>query len=429
LPLAKEGAGPHPSGVVTRLRSFVDHTRFRVSMRARLVLDIVLTAAGVSLMIFSSGSTIDLIGGGISVASALLLVRDLRRRFRQRMDFRLSPNPDFSGIVSSAEPAEGYVRVTFGGTTYVTSDQVNTLLDGSENGIDLIPERYRVPDNIWEHFPRFLEQHSVADNQRKVRLRTDITTDLLRRGRAVAVQYTDYFSGVATNDNAMEQIEHCGDDRRRQRWSLLFAMSDLVIKGSRLIDLEHSVLSNHIGITALLITSDHCIVYQQQGDQAVDSRCLNLGSSGSLDDADLYHVRSWFGEKRLRTLQDALRRGMEREAAEETSAAVGPGKSQATLTGFARYLDRGGKPEFFGIVRTASKLSELRPSGGERFVHGIYSVEFAPTRHGLIEGIDELLGRWNSMDYPYSPSMKVGLRLARSHVERSGIDLSPFSGG
>ena len=88
---------------------------------------------------------------------------------------------------------------------------------------------------------------------------------------------------------------------------------------------------------------------------------------------------------------------MEREAAEEMSAAVGPGKSKAVLTGFARFVDRGGKPEFFGIVRTASKIRDLGPMRGERYVDGIYSLEVSPTPQGLIKASTSCSGsgtRW-----------------------------------
>lgn len=149
----------------------------------------------------------------------------------------------------------------------------------------------------------------------------------------------------------------------------------------------------------------------------------NVGGSGSLDskyEPGPPHNRGDAGDGAgLRTFQDMIRHGMEREAAEEISATIGPGQSRTWLTGYARYLDRGGKPEFFGITRTTSQIDELRPTKRDKDrVHQIYRHPFQPTVAGLAATIEALLagpdrGR-------FCLSMVVSLQCAKEYLARGG---------
>jgi hypothetical protein len=255
-------------------------------------------------------------------------------------------------------------------------------------------------------------------NEAKLGLRSDLTPDFLANGETANLERTDYFSGVCTNEVAALQFESLSHDRRG-RPQLTFAIADLIVAGGRLIDLSESALSNHIGASTLVITADHAIVLQEQGNQMVSGMKTGVGASGSLDIADAVEIP---GRKPpvYRTLQDMIRHGVEREAAEELTAAVGPGHSTTWLTGYARYLDRGGKPEFFGITRTTSKLAELQPTKRETgFVHRVFGRPFAPSRQGLIDAIDLLIGPEGN-PAGQSLSMAVCLRLARDYLAAGG---------
>jgi 8-oxo-dGTP pyrophosphatase MutT (NUDIX family) len=57
-------------------------------------------------------------------------------------------------------------------------------------------------------------------------------------------------------------------------------------------------------------------------------------------------------------LQDILKQGMERELREETG--IRPDEITATrVTGFARWLERGAKPEFLGITELSASARDL----------------------------------------------------------------------
>lgn len=111
------------------------------------------------------------------------------------------------------------------------------------------------------------------------------------------------------------------------------------------------------------MTADGAFVLVRQSRLNVASPMLLAPSgSGSLDPRDL-------GRLRTATLQDILRRGMHRELREET--AIRPDEIKGTtVTGFARWLDRGAKPEFFGLTQlwvTGEGLAGRRAlASGER---------------------------------------------------------------
>ena len=113
--------------------------------------------------------------------------------------------------------------------------------------------------------------------------------------------------------------------------------------GGHLRTLAESALANAIGVSTLAVTADGAFVLVRQSRLNVTSPMLLAPSgSGSLDPRDL--------GRRTATLQDILRRGMHRELREEMAIRLDEIKG-TTVTGFARWLDRGAKPEFFGLTR------------------------------------------------------------------------------
>jgi hypothetical protein len=96
----------------------------------------------------------------------------------------------------------------------------------------------------------------------------------------------------------------------------------------------------------------------------VSGLLLAPSGSGSLEPRDL---RTPDGGPR-RSLHTAVRAGMERELCEESG--LRPQDVRTTkLTGFARWMERGAKPEFFGVTELAVDSVEVaarRPVSGER---------------------------------------------------------------
>ena len=107
-------------------------------------------------------------------------------------------------------------------------------------------------------------------------------------------------------------------------------------------------VSGHIGITTLLITENNRVAMLHQGDsKAVGSRTVTLGGSGSMNYKDM------FFDKKKKDLRLAMAHAMARELCEETGlqSQVKEAGKNTLVTGFFRWVDRCGKPEFTGITR------------------------------------------------------------------------------
>jgi hypothetical protein len=119
----------------------------------------------------------------------------------------------------------------------------------------------------------------------------------------------------------------------------------------RFVNDFHEQVSGHIGITSLILTENKKVAMLFQGsNKAVGSRSVSLGGSGSLDYGDMERAGN------PDDLLQIIAEGMAREAAEETGMNewVGDIKRNMLITGFFRWIDRCGKPEFVGVVRSCS---------------------------------------------------------------------------
>jgi hypothetical protein len=189
-------------------------------------------------------------------------------------------------------------------------------------------------------------------------MRGDPLPPICGRVTPIRLHTTRFFDSQCSNDRCALRITHrdSGEDCD-PRPSLL------ATPGGHLRTLAESALANAIGVSTLAVTADGALVLVRQSRLNVASPMLLAPSgSGSLDPRDL-------GHRRTATLQDILRRGMHRELREET--AIRPDEIKGTtVTGFARWLDRGAKPEFFGLTQlsvTGEGLAGRRAlASGER---------------------------------------------------------------
>ncbi len=155
-----------------------------------------------------------------------------------------------------------------------------------------------------------------------------------------------------------------------------------------LLALAESDLADCIGISTIAFTSDQALVLTSQTERNIYSGDLLAPSgSGSLDLRDLSAPED--------ILQHAVRHGMERELCEETGIRSSEIRSTEVI-GFARWLDRGAKPEFLGITRlwiTAKDVEERqgRLSAAERrYTAGSTTrrVDLKELRDELTSGVD-----------------------------------------
>ncbi|MCP2258544.1 hypothetical protein LX15_002242 [Streptoalloteichus tenebrarius] len=108
-----------------------------------------------------------------------------------------------------------------------------------------------------------------------------------------------------------------------------------------------------MGISTIALTTDGALVLVRQSERNVASALLLAPSdSGSLEPRDLA------GADAGRSAQEILRTGMERELREETGLRAEEIVS-TTVVGFARWMERGAKPEFFALTRLSVAAADL----------------------------------------------------------------------
>lgn len=197
---------------------------------------------------------------------------------------------------------------------------------------------------------------TIVLNQKKVRLISDLLPG--ESGGIVArVQPCRYFESQATNEAAGLTI------RNHRTHRVCFDGREMVRDNDNTLRrLDNSPAGNHIGVSVLAISSDLYAVMTLQSDSSrIDAEQLTASASGSLDwdDAVQPPVPT--------TLRELIERGMKRELVEECGLApTGSDIALLEIMGFARFLHRAGKPEFFGLARLKVSVRELKILRPER---------------------------------------------------------------
>lgn len=225
-------------------------------------------------------------------------------------------------------------------------------------------------------------RHRVVFNGTVVGLRGDPLPPMTELAAPLTLHRARFYDVLCSNEIfAFEITDRETGVRFDPRRELLADAS------GRLRTLAESELSELVGVSTVAITDDDVLVLVRQSARTIASADLLAPSgSGSLEPGDLDGAES---------LQDAVRRGMERELREETGIRTDQIVS-TRVVGFARWMERGAKPEFFGLTTlsvTASALAPARLAADER----VYSsdvvrvpLDFRALRRELEAGTDVL---------------------------------------
>ena len=111
-----------------------------------------------------------------------------------------------------------------------------------------------------------------------------------------------------------------------------------------ILDLQQSHCSNHLGVSVLAFTSDgYMVVTVQTSESAQSPNLYTPSGSGSADLKDFRkNPKTFIISATERELMEEC--GLIDDAKQRKSSLV-----RTHLVGFARNLNRGGKPEFFGV--------------------------------------------------------------------------------
>ena len=215
---------------------------------------------------------------------------------------------------------------------------------------------YKVPKNISKNaysiFTHIYKKRVNFFDGRKIRMNEDFLDVYSRKNSEQVIQLskTTYFNSICTNEIASLEIRSASDTTYRFDGFTLVKSYEECNTKSRIFKLKESVCSNHIGVSTLLLTKDNYVILTMQGNKNyIESKKYTLSASGSLEYKD---------KKGCKTFGDIIVKGMNRELSEECNI---PYSSiiDTKLIGYGRLLNRGGKPEFFGITRVNLAAEEV----------------------------------------------------------------------
>lgn len=276
-----------------------------------------------------------------------------------RLEFKkFRPDETYPRLTTSGR-YDSWSWLNFAGRWAIFSERLNAALAGGfDSRLSIRPDRYHLTEQVKPFAEGILareEGKARIFNGDKLRLvgDFDVTTDLIE------LQPTDYFSTLVSNDITGKMISAADGGR--------LAGIDLLAEEGVIRDLAESPLSNHLGVSVLAITADDRMVILDQAEQAAHYPALLMPSgSGAVSPQDVEP-----GD----TLVTLAERAMRREIREECGL---PGEviGRVRLTGFARQLDRGGKPELYGVAFLDHTFDELAAEKN-LFIAGVESLDLA----------------------------------------------------
>ncbi|GAA2036367.1 hypothetical protein GCM10009720_16170 [Yaniella flava] len=164
-----------------------------------------------------------------------------------------------------------------------------------------------------------------------------------------------FFDGQASN----EQLPWCRTDATEDRSVIHQHLFD---NDGDVLNLASSGLANMVGISVLAITTDGYVLFVQQGaSNSVQSSGYAASGSGSLDWSDTVAVHKRCQKRgENMTLHELLTAGMQREMREESQVHRDEIVDESqVVTGYSRWLSRGAKPEFSGLVKLNVAMADV----------------------------------------------------------------------
>lgn len=351
---------------------------------------------------------------GLAIGVALMYP-DVRDLFGNDVDLRMLGAPeDYQSTVPIVAGSGGIIVTQPNRPTQRAAvwESVDDLVATSLLDCDLCAQNPELPRDFKKYKALIVKEklhgRSAFDGI-IIAQRDDLTPEKLASSDVMQLSKTRYFDLMCTNYMTNWAIVP-GVGSPLMGWHLSQDPDS-----GKLRNLRGSRLSNGIGASTIAITVDGYLVLVGQGNQSQSSAAQWApGGSGSVDDQDLPLLAT--GPTKLRYL---VAHAMERELQEETR--VTASEIEATsVTGYFRWVNMGGKPEFVGVTLlrvTADELRERRRLYVERnWVRTVdTSVKFDLAKLRSDGPLDCLPSSYrDAASFP----LFMGLRALKLHLER-----------
>jgi 8-oxo-dGTP pyrophosphatase MutT (NUDIX family) len=319
------------------------------------VVGIAVTVAGA----VSGSSPVTVVGAVFLVITLVVLVADIRTVRDEIGDLYSQELHDvnYAALTRGRQSAAAELVVLDQGSALVQDAVCERIATAHTMASTLLPHEYELPRNVrWAGDKALVEawRRGRRDfDAPKVRLCSDL--DVEEQPSPISVQRTRFVYARVTNDLATTRFV----SRRNGRTVL--GPDDVPFPHGTVPDLAMSVCSNHIGVdTVTFLRTGQLVLGVQSPLNEQSPGLLASSGSGSADWADLIATG---GEDLL----VFLRRAMARELCEECGLDDDVVDERGTeVIGFARFLHRGGKPQFFGVTPTDIGQQDLQRRGQER---------------------------------------------------------------
>lgn len=293
---------------------------------------------------------------------------------------------------------------------YVMSDKCNHYLYTNSNIIKLVKHRnkFQIVKEIRNYVPfavsALLKNNYVTFNGSTIRQMDELFLDM----KAMHVQPSKYFDGQCTNELVYAKMRNTSAINE-----VVYGENLLIDENNSLYELDDSPCSNYIGVSTLAITEDNCLVIMKQGAASnANAQRYAPSGSGSSHGKDL---------KKAQTLGEFLINGMERELCEECNINRKDTILTTRVIGYARLLERGAKPDFFGITMISSesrniakglRTSEfgLMSDDGVMIIELKEKVEFTDEGIRNINAVSEAL-EWLFLNNSFSGAPRISIQL------------------
>ena len=341
-----------------QLRSRYDFGFFQVREEWPLLLSVAGVILSIGALVPTSVAIVlGVLAFGFGLGVVVRNVLELRRRWKD-YEFRAIPAPFPTDTIPppSAYPEPTYLYLPGRGTALV-SDPIDRLVASQAIAARLDEEPYRLPKLLKGSAPYVLPVSNygrLVFNGKIIGMRGDPLPPESNPPTPIRLHIARFFDAQCSNEICNLQITHRSDgDGFDPRTALLTNAN------GQLRTLFESTLADCIGISTVAFTADNDLVVTLQSSRNVASpRQLAPSGSGSLDPRDLDPASTGHGLRQPETLQNIVRRGMERELCEETGIRQDEIRS-TKVVGFARWLERGAKPEFFGVSKLSATNADL----------------------------------------------------------------------
>lgn len=358
-----------------RSRSATSLAAFRTRLQClayvydQLGLHVVMVGVGVGVLLihgidlFASSDVIRLLGWiiiVITVAAAIWHVLSVSKIWRnvrlvqRAQDRTVQANDDTVVLADAGTPdTEAILRDA------AVDEHLHAT--ASTTAIRAVKEPYMLPRPLRSIVPssfRVLANRSSPDtpnrlpqwfNGKLTRLSSDLDEEVL------TIQPVGFFDGQASNE--LLGFQRVGDPVGQS-----VIHRQMFDQHDQVLSLSESGLANIIGITVFAITADGYVLFVRQGSaNAVQSSGYAASGSGSLDWDDVVTASGAArrADKQV-SLHELLMTGVCRELAEESQVDANEiVDGSEVVTGFFRWLSRGAKPEFTGLVKLHATMGDL----------------------------------------------------------------------